>query len=422
MRQCPNYPAKQFKLNTIKKGFDKNLWIVSKRADNVKFWKKYNKENKIKKGGVNYSKFNNIDENSLTIGFNKTFIGDKPLYYFKHKNMLDTYISKNPLGKYYIDRKKFNTIEYAEKYLNKIISEHISKKDGFFWVNNKKFTNKSNAEGFLKKKQIIIPNIYEENGMFYIDKKAFDSYDEAVEDLMLGHTFINNYSLKKNHTINTVQRISSQLDKDFMILEKVYDKIISKLKFKLKSKNLDKEFQINKKERNDIYIQNYNLFKDIKSKLINTDLKVKKPGPHISIHTENIYDLESRYMSNLEKYNNEQIHLRTGLKDIPGSLIDTSAIRIVWNYNKKKFEYSKYRTPFSFNNFNKNRINLNSVSNDTNKILYELYYYSADIFKIILDILSEVINEIITELSIKYSTSYDNIMSKIFTNKYLIKK
>ena len=39
-RKCPKNSAKDFKLKTVKKGLDGNLWIVSKRSDGVIFWKK----------------------------------------------------------------------------------------------------------------------------------------------------------------------------------------------------------------------------------------------------------------------------------------------------------------------------------------------------------------------------------------------
>ena len=39
-RKSPLKPAKEFKLNTIKIGLDGNKWIVKKRIDGVKIWKK----------------------------------------------------------------------------------------------------------------------------------------------------------------------------------------------------------------------------------------------------------------------------------------------------------------------------------------------------------------------------------------------
>jgi hypothetical protein len=39
-RKCPKNNSKDFKLKTVMKGIDGNLWIVSKRSDGVIFWKK----------------------------------------------------------------------------------------------------------------------------------------------------------------------------------------------------------------------------------------------------------------------------------------------------------------------------------------------------------------------------------------------
>ena len=39
-RKCPKNPAKDFKLNTEKKGLDGKKWIVSKRSNGVKVWKR----------------------------------------------------------------------------------------------------------------------------------------------------------------------------------------------------------------------------------------------------------------------------------------------------------------------------------------------------------------------------------------------
>jgi hypothetical protein len=42
-RKAPKEHAKEFKLDTIKKGLDGKKWIVKKRIDGVKIWKKYTK-------------------------------------------------------------------------------------------------------------------------------------------------------------------------------------------------------------------------------------------------------------------------------------------------------------------------------------------------------------------------------------------
>ena len=39
-RKCPKNPAKEFKLKTVKKGLDGKQWIVSKRSDGIKVWKR----------------------------------------------------------------------------------------------------------------------------------------------------------------------------------------------------------------------------------------------------------------------------------------------------------------------------------------------------------------------------------------------
>ena len=45
-RKAPKKHAKEFKLNTIKKGLDGEYWIVKKRKDGVKVWKKNNTKQK----------------------------------------------------------------------------------------------------------------------------------------------------------------------------------------------------------------------------------------------------------------------------------------------------------------------------------------------------------------------------------------
>ena len=40
VRKCPKHSAKEYKLKTVKKGLDGKMWIVSKRSDGVKFWKR----------------------------------------------------------------------------------------------------------------------------------------------------------------------------------------------------------------------------------------------------------------------------------------------------------------------------------------------------------------------------------------------
>ena len=39
-RKCPKHNAKDYKLKTVKKGLDGKMWIVSKRSNGIKFWKR----------------------------------------------------------------------------------------------------------------------------------------------------------------------------------------------------------------------------------------------------------------------------------------------------------------------------------------------------------------------------------------------
>ncbi len=45
-RKAPKTSAKEFNMNTIKKGLDKNNYIVAKKTNGVKYWKKLNKVEK----------------------------------------------------------------------------------------------------------------------------------------------------------------------------------------------------------------------------------------------------------------------------------------------------------------------------------------------------------------------------------------
>jgi len=47
-RKCPKNNAKDFKLNTVDRGIDGKMWIVKKRRDGVKFWKRVNNIEKNK--------------------------------------------------------------------------------------------------------------------------------------------------------------------------------------------------------------------------------------------------------------------------------------------------------------------------------------------------------------------------------------
>lgn len=51
VKQCPEESAKNFKLNTVKKGLDKKMWIVKKNKNGNKVWER---KTSTKKGGSNF--------------------------------------------------------------------------------------------------------------------------------------------------------------------------------------------------------------------------------------------------------------------------------------------------------------------------------------------------------------------------------
>ena len=60
-RKCPKKPAKDFNLKTKKKGLDGKLWIVYKKSDGSKSWKRYEKK---QKGGNNNN--SNVPKKSVS--------------------------------------------------------------------------------------------------------------------------------------------------------------------------------------------------------------------------------------------------------------------------------------------------------------------------------------------------------------------
>ena len=67
-RKAPELSPKKIKINTKKKGLDGEIWIVYKRSDNIKSWKRYKsklKKENIKKGGL-LSRFIYYDLNKLS--------------------------------------------------------------------------------------------------------------------------------------------------------------------------------------------------------------------------------------------------------------------------------------------------------------------------------------------------------------------
>lgn len=82
-KQAPKTPAKQFNMNTIKKGLDKNNYIVAKKTNGVKYWKKltkvekncrsnFDKKFKINKDEYKKGKYVSIKQ-TLAITYNQVY-------------------------------------------------------------------------------------------------------------------------------------------------------------------------------------------------------------------------------------------------------------------------------------------------------------------------------------------------------------
>lgn len=82
-RQAPKTPAKEFNMNTIKKGLDKNNYIVAKKTNGVKYWKKltkvekncrsnFDKKFKINKDEYKKGKYVSIKQ-ALAITYNQVY-------------------------------------------------------------------------------------------------------------------------------------------------------------------------------------------------------------------------------------------------------------------------------------------------------------------------------------------------------------
>ena len=171
-RQCPKNPAKEFKLKTVKKGLDGKMWIVSKRLDGIKVWKRKvkDKNNKKKGGVINYSKWNQIkgNENLENVINSGTLVTGK-------KQELVEYILVHDLTGYelkklmLISKKWYNIIlnnlifllpkltDSSEIYnimLRKILNKDLPKDDNLYLYLNynrvRNYINNSNKKNLLK--------------------------------------------------------------------------------------------------------------------------------------------------------------------------------------------------------------------------------------------------------------------------------
>lgn len=86
-RGSPKEKASIFKMHTVKKGLDKNLYIVSKKTNGVKYWKKTNKEEKKCRNEFNKNVSKSLElyklgkfinnKQAIAVAYSKTYSNNK---------------------------------------------------------------------------------------------------------------------------------------------------------------------------------------------------------------------------------------------------------------------------------------------------------------------------------------------------------
>lgn len=86
-RVSPKEKASIFKMHTVKKGLDKNLYIVSKKTNGVKYWKKTNKEEKKCRNEFNKNVSKSLElyklgkfinnKQAIAVAYSKTYSNNK---------------------------------------------------------------------------------------------------------------------------------------------------------------------------------------------------------------------------------------------------------------------------------------------------------------------------------------------------------
>ena len=231
-RKSPILPAKQFKLKITKKGLDGKMWIVYKRSDGVKAWKR---KNNNKKGGnpltppENYNKKwgkLNLETNLENDKNSGTIITRVQKNSINHNNFI-RYVNIDKYGKKkYItnDNYRFNNYNEAINHINNLF---MNNKLNFNKIINKKI-KKINRNG---KAVYITPNFNEFNSIneikTYIINKMYNSQNyisndikniKLSKDINLSISNITNNSTKFKNIYST----SLFIPKELTLTEKSY--------------------------------------------------------------------------------------------------------------------------------------------------------------------------------------------------------
>ena len=188
MRQCPENPAKEFKLKTVKKGLDGKMWIVSKRSDGVKVWKK---KNNIKgnKGGsnknkysTNYSRFNKITGNeNLENIFNRGSI-------ISNKNVIPLVTGKKNIVS--------NLVNHEEGLVRYILDNNLTG----YELKNLMLTSKKWYNIILNNLIFLLPKLKDSKEIYNIILRKLLNKDLPKDDKL----YIN-YNKVRNH-INSLNK------------------------------------------------------------------------------------------------------------------------------------------------------------------------------------------------------------------------
>lgn len=108
-RVSPKEKASTLKMHTVKKGLDKNLYIVSKKTNGVKYWKKTNKEEKKCRNEFNKNVSKSLElyklgkfinnKQAIAVAYSKTYSNNKNCKKYLQKKSQKKTQKKNRLQK-----------------------------------------------------------------------------------------------------------------------------------------------------------------------------------------------------------------------------------------------------------------------------------------------------------------------------------
>ena len=253
-RKCPLSLAKEYKLNTVKKGLDGKMWIVKKRSNNVKVWKrKVDEKTNKKKGGsnhmakynINYSRFNNINVNkNLENVFNSgTLISGKNNVHKKLENVFNsgTLIP----GKNNDNDNDYSKLNILLKLLNKNNRGFESLKHmTSFELKNVMYSSKRIYNKILPNLVYIMYNLKNSDDLYEVIADLFITQNDSRNKPLLYNFYKNFFKLMNhinNENIDVIRNIVLKLNqKEIKISNKSIKDNIQNILKKINKINFDK--------------------------------------------------------------------------------------------------------------------------------------------------------------------------------------